>query len=226
MRGVKQRGDAGRRGYARRMFTGIVQRLGRVAGAEERPFGVRLTVESAPWEDALTAGESISVNGCCLTLTDARAAAHDGRIALSFDVVRETLNKTTLGALRGGGGVNLERACRADSLLGGHVVQGHVDGVGRIVRVRADPSDWRIEVEPPPGLMEYVTPKGSVAIDGVSLTVAAVSAGLGSFEIALVPTTLERTTLGGAREDDACNVETDIVARTVVHWARNYAPRR
>ncbi|TVQ64145.1 MAG: riboflavin synthase [Phycisphaerales bacterium] len=213
------------------MFTGIVQCLGRVASLEERPFGARLVIDAPAWERPFEHGESVSVNGCCLTLATWSGSSTGGgagapaRALLGFDVVRETLARTTLGRLEPGRAVNLERSATPMTLMGGHVVQGHIDGVGRIVFVRDDPADWRIGVAPEPSLMEYAAPKGSVTIEGVSLTIAAVTPGGGHFEIALIPTTLERTTLGAMREGDACNVEMDTIAKTVVHWLRHYGGR-
>lgn len=263
------------------MFTGLVQTMGRIARLAPTPSGVRLVVDASRWDHRPAPGDSISVNGVCLTVAAApppesspesppesppgalpgtrpdwrRAAASEAAPrasgahgapgvsgVLAFDVVRETLDKTTLGGLREGAPVNLEHACRADTLLGGHIVQGHVDGVGRVVEVRDDPSDWRIVIEPPPGLLEFAAPKGSIAIDGVSLTIARLlperAAGAASLrapsadplsphppsrvEIALIPTTLERTTLGLTRVGDPCNLEMDCIAKQVVWWLRNY----
>ncbi len=162
-----------------------------------------------------TRGESIAVAGCCLTVVE---ATDDGRI--SFDVITETLDKTRLGGVAPGGGLNLEHAVRADTLMGGHFVQGHVDGLGVVAAVKDDPLDWRVTVEPPAELMEYVTPKGSVSIEGVSLTIAAV--GEGGFEVALIPETLEVTTLGELRVGDRVQLEMDMLAKTVVFWTRRY----
>lgn len=201
------------------MFTGLVQTVGVVRSIYPSPVGVRLAVNASDWPPDPEPGESISVAGVCLTLVV------DGRTpgTLAFDAVPETLSKTTLGCLRPGDAVNLERSLRADSLMGGHFVQGHVDGVGVVERVRSDPSDWRLIVRPPAPLMEFMAPKGSITIDGVSLTIAELTRD--SVEIALIPTTLERTTLGAMREGDHCNIEADVIAKTVVHWMRNFAQR-
>ena len=196
------------------MFTGLVQAMGTIVAWEPRGGAVRLRVDLGSWEHRPVAGSSISVDGCCLTVVEA------GERHLCFDAVQETLAKTTLGDRRVGSRVNLEHAVRADALLGGHIVQGHVDGVGRITRVQAVPGDWRIEVRPPEGLMEYMTPKGSVAIDGVSLTLASV--GAETFGIALIPETLDRTTLGALVAGARVNIEADAIAKTVVHWVRVY----
>jgi len=198
----------------RRMFTGLVQAFGRVTSSTPRPAGLRLEVDAAQWSHRPAVGDSVSVSGCCLTVA---APTEGGR--LCFDVVAETLRVTTLGALRPGDRVNLEHALRADALLGGHFVQGHVDGVGEVVEVRADPADWRVRVRPADrALMECITRKGSIAVDGVSLTVAGVHGD--SFSVALIPTTLEMTTLGALREGSRCNLETDMLAKTVVEFLR------
>lgn len=210
------------------MFTGLIQAMGKVRALQPAASGVRLVVDAGRWGHRPAHGDSISVSGVCLTV-----AASDPRPGeLVFDVVRETLDKTTLGSLREGSPVNLEHACRADTLLGGHIVQGHVDGVGRVVEVRDDPADWRVVIEPPPALLEFAAPKGSIAIDGVSLTIARLLPEGGAparVEIALIPTTLERTTLGLMRTGDRCNIEMDCIAKQVVWWVRNYgangAPR-
>ncbi len=204
------------------MFTGLVQAVGRVAAIEPNARGVRLTVDLGAWGHRPGLGDSISVSGCCLTV----AAA--GGASVSFDLVPETLSKTTLGGLRPGSRVNLEHACRADALMGGHIVQGHVDGVGEVVRVQDNPEDWRVVVRPPGGprgFMEWVSPKGSVTIEGVSLTVAELDVERGEFGVALIPVTLEATTLRDLRAGSAVNLEGDVIAKTVVHWMRHYAGR-
>lgn len=218
------------------MFTGLIQALGRVEQVEPSPRGVRLRIDPRGWAHHPGAGDSISVSGCCLTVApwagpaggpgarpDGGAgappggrAAGDGR-GLAFDVVPETLSKTTLGSLRPGTGVNLEHAVRADTLMGGHFVQGHVDGVGRVVKVQDDPADWRVEIEAPHEMSDWIVPKGSICVEGVSLTIAGVGA-RGRFGVALIPVTLERTTLGTLRVGDGVNLEGDIIAKTVVHY--------
>lgn len=206
------------------MFTGIVQALGSVAAVEPRPSGARLVIAPRGWEHRPAVGESIAVNGCCLTLAEPTEGT-EGRLA--FDVVHETLSRTTLGRLAPGSHVNLERSLAASDLLGGHMVQGHIEGVGTIERIQQEP-DWRVRIRPPAELMECIVPKGSVTVDGVSLTIAGVELPPvgrpgGTFEVALIPTTLALTTLGPAREGDGVNLETDIMARTMVHWLRQYA---
>jgi riboflavin synthase len=174
------------------VFTGIVERTGRVVRT-----GRRLAVDTG-WRD-LREGESVSVSGVCLTV-----ARIEGAVA-GFDVHEETARKTTLPRLKKGARVNLERALRAGDRLGGHVVQGHVDGTGRVLRA----GRW-LEVETP--LARQLVPKGSVAVDGVSLTVAEL--GADRFTIALIPLTRKRTTLGRAKQGDRVNVETDHLAQS------------
>jgi riboflavin synthase len=201
------------------MFTGLVQAMGTVAAVERRATGgVRFLVDPRGWTHRPASGESISVSGCCLTLAEPLAAT-GGRLA--FDVVPETLIKTTLGTLKEGSGVNLERSLMASDLMGGHVVQGHVDGVGVMERLEVG-EDHRITVRPPPDLMPYIVPKGSICIDGVSLTVARVDPETGTFGVALIPTTLALTTLGRTNSGDRCNLEADIMAKTIVHYLRHF----
>ncbi len=205
------------------MFTGIVEAMGEVLAATPadpgRAGGVRLDVVVTPWPRPVEPGESICVSGCCLT---ALATGDPARVV--FDVVPETLAKTTLGAWRTGQRVNLERSATPTTLLGGHLVQGHVDGVGRVLGVERA-GEHRLRIGVAPGLMEAVAPKGSVAIDGVSLTIAGLDPVAGWFEVALIPTTLAKTTLGELRPGGACNVECDAIAKTVVHWLRHFSGR-
>lgn len=201
------------------MFTGIVEAVGRLLSIEPRPFGVRLVVDAPALSRPPALGDSVSVAGCCLTLAaPPEPGRESARSLLAFDVVRETLSKTSLSRRTVGEGVNLETSCTPSTLLGGHLVQGHVDGVARVRRVQDDPQDWRVEIDLPPDLVQYASPKGSIAIEGVSLTIAALPPG--GVEVALIPTTLERTTLHALREGDGVNVEMDSIAKIVVHWLR------
>jgi riboflavin synthase len=184
------------------MFTGLVQQLGTLTSLE----GGRLTV-SAPLAGELSEGDSVAVNGACLT---AASVTTDGFTA---DVMEETLRRTALGSLTPGDAVNLELALRAADRLGGHFVQGHVDGVGIVVAVHEEGFSKVVEIEADPGLMRYVVEKGSIAVDGVSLTVA--SLGDGTFGVSLIPETLERTTLGRASPGDSVNLEVDVLAKYV-----------
>ncbi len=186
-----------------------------------------IEIDAGGWRCGAGGGGSIAVNGCCLTLTDDPADSG----VLRFVAIPETLAKTNLGRLGPGSAVNLETSITADTLMGGHFVQGHVDGVGEVVGVeRPGPGggEWRVRVRPPAGLMKFMSPKGSVCLDGVSLTIAALEPGDargsgGWIEVALIPETLENTTLGDRTAGDAVNIEADILAKTVVHFLENYA---
>lgn len=206
-------GAFARRGfYAVGVFTGIVQAVGRVDALTPIPAGLRIQIDPQGWACRPEPGESIAVNGVCLTCH----ALPDELPMLVFDAVPETLTRTTLGSLAPGSRVNLERSLRADSLLGGHLVQGHVDALGTVERIAREP-EWRVRIRTPESLTPLVVPKGSIAVDGVSLTIACTEPGRAAFEVALIPATLERTTLGGLVEGTHVNLETDIIARTVVH---------
>lgn len=188
------------------MFTGIVQDMGVIRAVEGRGGDVRLLIGVTRLDlTQLTLGDSVSVQGVCLTVTDRL----DDRFAV--DVSRETLAVTTLGSFAVGRTVNLEPALRAGEPLGGHLVSGHVDGVGRVREVSADARSRRLVIEAPRGLARYFARKGSVALDGVSLTVNA--AADSSFETNLIPHTLTVTTLGALATGDAVNIEVDQVAR-------------
>lgn len=199
------------------MFTGLIEATGVVSSITPTAAGVRLVIRAAGWGYRPAVGDSISVNGCCLTV----AAGEAGPGEMFFDVVPETLAKTTLSGWREGRGLNLEHAATAATLLGGHIVQGHVDGVGQILQVVKAP-EWRIRIRPPGDLMEFIVPKGSITLDGVSLTVAGLSPAEGWFEVALIPTTLEKTTLGLLGAGEGCNLECDVFSKTIVHWLKNY----
>jgi riboflavin synthase len=188
------------------MFTGLVQDLGRVAAVESTPDGVRLAVATR-LAGEIRAGDSIAVNGVCLTATQVL----DGRF--TADVMRETLRRSSLAEVGDGSPVNLELPLRATDRLGGHVVQGHVDGVGAVRAVRDDGFARVVSIAAPPELLRYVVEKGSIAVDGVSLTVADV-AGDG-FSVALIPETLERTNLGAAAPGAPVNLEVDVLAKYV-----------
>jgi len=206
--------------YTIAMFTGIVQTMGRVEAATKNAFGVRLIV--APGDDEAWAaqpfppeGDSIAVNGCCLTHAPKPG---DALGQLAFDVIAETLDKTNLGRLSAGDAVNLERSLTASTPIAGHFVQGHVDGVGAVRDIRAAEAEHVVTIAPPAALMPYIVPKGSVAVNGVSLTIASVDTSSNAFTVALIPTTLAITTLGAAKVGDAVNLEADMIAKTVVNW--------
>lgn len=202
------------------MFTGLIEATGEVIALTPMASALRLVVRSNHWSYRAAVGDSIAVNGCCLTL----AAEPAGPGELPFDVIPETLARTTLGDWRTGRRVNLEHAATASTLLGGHLVQGHVDGIGVTELVTAA-AERRIRIRPPAALMEFIAPKGSISIDGVSLTVAALSPHEGWFDVALIPTTLEKTTLDQLRPGDRCNLECDVLSKTIVHWLKNYGKR-
>jgi riboflavin synthase len=191
------------------VFTGIVERVGVIAGVRSVPGGRRLRVNTGPMAAECALGSSIAVSGVCLTVTD---RAPD---ALDFDVVTETLERSTLGAKHVGDQVNLERSLRVGDRLDGHFVQGHVDGTAVVDQVLASSREYRIRFKPDPPLMPHIIPRGSVAIDGVSLTVAATEAD--AFSIAMIPTTLDRTTLATLAAGHAVNIETDMLVRAVAH---------
>jgi len=198
------------------MFTGIVQALGIVLVTADTEAGKRMTVSLAELADApICSGDSICVSGVCLT------AVKKVNGNVHFDVVNETLKRSTLGVTKVQDRVNLELSLRGDSFVGGHFVQGHVDAVATVVAVKQDPGDWRITLQAPAGFGAYIVPKGAVTLDGVSMTVAETECAAGNaerFSVAVIPTTLENTTLSSLQKGDKVNVETDIISRTVVHY--------
>jgi riboflavin synthase len=190
------------------MFTGLVQCVGRLAARDMRDDDARLRIDvgNLPFADVMP-GESISVNGACLTVVSFDA------LGFEADATNETLALTTLGSLPVGAALNLERAMRADDRLGGHLVTGHVDGVGRVRRIEHDARAQRWTFDAPAALLRYVAQKGSICVDGVSLTVNGVDAG--GFDVALIPHTLAHTAFAGTQSGDAVNLEVDLVARYV-----------
>src|SRR3954447_21761891 len=194
------------------MFTGIVEEIGEVAAVERLGDSVRLTVRGKAVTSDAGHGDSIAVNGCCLTVVDVEASD----AAFTADVMQESLDRTSLGQLQVGSAVNLERSVTAHTRLGGHLVQGHVDGTGVIVR--RDPSEhWEgLTVSLPTALARYVAMKGSIAVDGVSLTVSALADGESpTFGVSLIPTTLGLTTLGSKGVGEPVNLEVDMLAKYV-----------
>jgi riboflavin synthase len=203
------------------MFTGIIEELGTVAAVEQHIDAIRLSVRGAVVLEGTRVGDSIAVNGCCLTVTSTDSVG-----IWTADVMKESLDRTVLGGLRPGDPVNLERAATIASRLGGHLVQGHVDGVGTVVK-RSPSERWEvIEIGLPPSLTRYVVEKGSIAVDGVSLTVMSthLRSGTGlasspdgdhSFAVSLIPETLSRTTLGTRAPGERVNLEVDVLAKYV-----------
>jgi riboflavin synthase len=188
------------------MFTGLIADLGTVSALELDEQGATLRVES-PLARELKEGDSIAVNGVCLTATKIEQGSFEAQ------AMQETLRRTSLGGLETGARVNLELALRAEDRLGGHVVQGHVDGTGTVLSAREDGFARVLEIEADPGLTRYMVEKGSVALDGVSLTVSALEDG--GFAVSLIPETLERTNLGQIGEGSRVNIEVDILAKHV-----------
>lgn len=195
------------------MFSGLIGDLGRIAAIRADGDGVRLEIETTLAPE-VESGDSVAVNGACLTATEVTGAG------FSADAMRQTLDLTSLGELEPGSVVNLELALRADQRLGGHIVQGHVDGVGRVMGQEEDGFSLRVRVAIPERLDPYVVPQGSITIEGVSLTLTA--AGPGWVEVALIPETRERTTLGDLGTDQPVNVECDVIAKYVEKMVSPY----
>ena len=192
------------------MFTGIVEAVGRVVAIEAQGEKTRLRIEAPRVAEGALLGASIAVNGACLTVTEASAGQ------LAFEAVRETLDRSALCDLQPGSRVNLERALRADGRLDGHIVQGHVDGTGRVRALERRGDDVRLAVECPAELATQLVPKGSIAIDGVSLTLVGVSDT--GFDVALIPHTLAETNLGDRRPGDRVNLEADVLGKYVLRY--------
>ena len=191
------------------MFTGIVEHTGTITDTRSVSGGRRLRIDVGSMATDCAQGASVCVSGVCLTVVGAAGQE------LDFDVIAETINKSTLGSKGVGGQVNLERSLRVGDRLDGHFVQGHVDGRAIVDRIQASARECVIWLQPEQTLVPYIVPKGSVAVDGVSLTIAAIEEG--SFSVALTPTTLERTTLSLLATRDSVNIETDIITRTIIH---------
>jgi len=189
------------------MFTGIIEEVGEIVAVEDTGDFRKLRVRAGTLLDGTAAGASIAVNGVCLTVR-----TFDRR-DFSADLSRETLERTSLKALRAGTTVNLERPMRADGRFGGHIVQGHVDGVGTIRRFDRDGDNWNLQVQFPEDGARYIVEKGSIAIDGISLTVAAIKPPI--LEVAIIPHTFENTNLRHARAGDTVNLEFDVIAKYV-----------
>ena len=188
------------------MFTGLVLGVGRIASVDRSESGARIAVET-PLVAELQTGDSIAVNGVCLSATSLENGS------FLADAMNETLSRTSLGDISPGAEVNLELPLRASDRLGGHVVQGHVDGVGRIASITEDGFARRVQVDAPADVLRYVIEKGSIAVDGVSLTVTGVDSR--SFTVSLIPDTLLRTNLGHAAVGDRVNLEVDVLAKYV-----------
>jgi riboflavin synthase len=197
------------------MFTGIIQKTTRVLSVSDNSAGRRLVL-NAPWPDHRH-GESTAINGVCLTVAKIE---HN---SLAYDIIKETLDKTNLGLLKSGDGVHIERSLRVGDPIDGHFVQGHVDGTGKLLARTDDKEETRLRIESPPPLSKYLVPKGSIAIDGVSLTLAKVEPDF--FEVALIPTTLSLTTLGHHSVGYPFNLECDTMAKTIVSYLERFGFR-
>ena len=189
------------------MFTGIIEELGRVRSVERRGEGVRIVIEARTVTEGSHEGDSIAVNGVCLTALDVRAAS------FAADGSRETLDRSTLSRLRAGSPVNLERAVTPSTRLGGHIVQGHVDARGKFLSATDDGGSWTVRIAYPHEIARYLVFKGSVAVEGISLTIAGLTDQY--FEIAVIPKTWEVTNLSHLRSGDEVNLEADVIAKYV-----------
>jgi riboflavin synthase len=192
------------------MFTGLVQQVGTLAVKKPRGDGMGLVIRHGPWSSPLVPGESVAVQGACLTVTSV------GTGEFACDVLNESLKKTTLGGAVSGARVNLERALRADERLGGHIVTGHVDGVGTVLAFEQKGADWVLEITCGTDLLSGIVPKGSIAIDGVSLTIVALKTA--SFTVHLIPHTLANTSLQSLKKGRGVNLETDIIGKYVQRY--------
>lgn len=192
------------------MFTGLVQQVGTLAGKKARGDGLGLVIRHTPWDSPLIVGESVAVQGACLTVTTLRAGE------FTCDVLHETLEKTTLGSLSPGTPLNLERALRVDERLGGHMVTGHIDGQGTVSALEQKGADWVLEVACAAELLDGIVTKGSIAINGVSLTVAALQQK--SFAVHLIPHTWTHTSLHAVKAGHSVNLETDLIGKYVQRY--------
>jgi riboflavin synthase len=200
------------------MFTGIVQHLGSVHSVSHHQAGLALIIDPKGWSYNPHIGDSIATDGVCLTLTEAFSNLAP---LLPFDVHQETLSKTTLGSLIVGQPVHLEHALLASTPLGGHFVQGHVDATALVSHVSSDNQSWRLTITLSPQLFAYMIPKGSVTVQGVSLTIADLSKTEHTITLALIPTTLAKTTLGSLKPGHRVNIEADMLVKTIVTTLNN-----
>ena len=189
------------------MFTGIVEEIGKIISIDSHDDSFKISVKAEKILNSAKIGDSISINGVCLTVTSI-----DGLVFTS-DIVRETLDKTNLQYVKADDCVNLERAMKASSRFDGHIVQGHVEGIGKVKKIRKDNASFIISIEIPQSLSEYCIHKGSITVNGVSLTIASIEENL--IDIWIIPHTLSHTTFGSINEDDYVNIETDIIAKYV-----------
>lgn len=198
------------------MFTGIIEAVGRVAGIEREGSLARIAIDAPEIVEGVRIGDSVAVNGGCLTVT----RIEGGR--LHFEAIAETLECTSLGDLTPDSRVNVERAMHLGARLDGHIVQGHVDGTGKVVALERDGEDVRLEIACGPEITDYLVDKGSVTIDGVSLTVVSVTSA--GFDVALIPHTLDATNLGDRKPHDRVNLETDVLGKYVKRYLDRVMP--
>jgi riboflavin synthase len=191
------------------MFTGLVESLGKVSSIKIANDSAVISFDSVPFADQLQIGDSVSVNGTCLTVTEL------GNESFSVDVMTQTLKLTSLQNLEKGDAVNLERAALVSSRLGGHIVQGHIDGTGSIAKLTPGEKWLQMDIQVPSDLMKYVVPQGSICLDGVSLTVGSVSDDLNQVTVWLIPETLAKTNLSAKKPGDLVNIEVDVLAKYV-----------
>lgn len=189
------------------MFTGLIEEIGEITAIERIGDGLRFTVRAPAVTDDAKADDSIAINGCCLTATWVKGNE------FKVDAVEETLKKTTLGLLQTGGHVNLERAMKLSDRLGGHLVLGHVDGIGKIVSIASRTTSWWITVDVPKMLIKYAIPVGSIAIDGISLTIAELNQN--RISVSIIPHTWEKTILSEKKAGDSVNLEMDMIGKYV-----------
>jgi riboflavin synthase alpha subunit/D-tyrosyl-tRNA(Tyr) deacylase len=205
--------------YTDTMFTGLVQSCGVVASITPNPFGARLLIDPRGWTHQPAPGDSIAVNGCCLTFAPQPVDPPGG---LAFDVIQQTLAKTSLGSLAPGSRVNLESCLTPSTPIGGHFVLGHIDSAAIVHQVHAAADQHRLTIHVDDSLIRWIIPAGSIAVDGVSLTVAAVDPARRLFEVALIPTTMQKTNLADRRPGDRVNLEGDVLVKSAVHYLRHF----
>jgi riboflavin synthase len=198
------------------MFTGLVEKVGLLGSLQRTPDGARISVQCDAWMAPLVPGESVAVQGACLTVVESYAGG------FGCDVLEETLRRTGLGGKRPGARLNLERALRADGRLGGHLVTGHIDGTGSVAALRNTGRDWELDVACDAALCAGIVLKGSISCDGVSLTVARVSGSM--FGINIIPFTWQHTSLSALRAGDMVNLETDYIGKYVLQYMRGLSP--
>lgn len=200
------------------MFTGLIQGIGKVERTDKKGQDLRLILQAASFFKGVQKGDSVAVNGCCLTAVEVKPSL------ASFEVVPETLGRTTLGRLKKGDRVNLELPLKTSSFLGGHFVQGHIDGTALVTAVKNEGGGKRLTIKAPARLLAFMVEKGSLSLEGVSLTLAALKGGLA--QVALVPHTLKNTTLGDKKIGDRLNLEVDLLAKHLAKLATPYGKEK